>query len=715
MQKLLLRYIARISFTIAALTVLAAALLFLAGRQLNREAASRLENRLHALQEKTGIKILGKEFSTGFSSFRLRSLKIILPKGPSANKNRRLTVGSSDRNPAAGSSDQNPMNLLHQIEPTLKSLLRELQSISTAPENTSLIPRIARWILPKRVVFDIDHIEILAGNETATDWIFHASDFHVRIDRRTPRLNFHARELQLTGFLLESQVSGHVRMWPKTGEIELTASQTPDSRFHGWGFRIRTEIDVKKFHIDLNGAHMPPSLASMLGTLIVPSTDTTFEVSLNLKRLGVEMLAFDATLNFRDLYLRDKNLAASDVGPLHLDGHLAGSFDPGSSELIIDHARVELPAPIDFEPAQRNLAQRSKYDFEVSAGVEPAVIINLRGNGPLPLSVDANRVLTSYFPPKSRRQPPETWSVQALVARTPCQALVDVVPAKLAPVMHQFELTGDFMGVVDLKWRPNHPADFDLKITHDEFTCAVSKEPGGYAAENFNGPVKMERGSRGLPQRDIDLTPQNPAYAPFGGISRNFITTVVAAEDTGFWSHKGVTSHSFLDALRDNLTEGRLTRGGSTITMQLVKNLLLSPERTASRKVQEFFLAWHLGRKISHERILELYANAAEFGPNVFGIGEAADLYFGKKAADLTLKESVFLVNLLPAPVTRVQAFCRRYQPTENFTKLMNDLLLRMHTLKRISVTQLAQARAEKIFFRSDNAAREKLCLKAST
>ncbi len=369
MQKLLFKNIARTRFSIAAVVVLAAALLFLAGRQLNRQAAARLESRLIALEENTGIKILGKEFSTGFSSLRLGSLKIILPKGPSANKNRRFTVGSSDRNPAAGSSDLNPavgssdlspINLLHQIEPTLKSLLRELQSISGGPENTSVISRIARWILPKRIVFDIDHIEILAGNETATDWIFHASDFHVRIDRRTPRLNFHARELQLTGFFPESQVSGHARMWPKTGEIELTASQTPDSRFHGWGFRIRTEIDVKKFHIDLNGAHMPPSLASMLGTLIVPSTDTTFEASLNLKRLGVEMLAFDATLNFRDLYLRDKNLAASDVGPLHLDGHLAGSFDPGSSELIIDHARVELPAPIDFEPAQRNLRGASQ-------------------------------------------------------------------------------------------------------------------------------------------------------------------------------------------------------------------------------------------------------------------------------------------------------------------------------------------------------------------
>ncbi|NBQ54229.1 MAG: hypothetical protein EBU49_11705, partial [Proteobacteria bacterium] len=459
-----------------------------------------------------------------------------------------------------------------------------------------------------------------------------------------------------------------LRLWPKTGAIELTASQTPDEKYHGWGLRIRTGVDTRKVEISINGAHMPPSLASLFGSFILPSTDTTFDSHLELNQLGSEMVSFNASIKFRDLYVHNKAIAPTEIGPLHLDANFNGTFDPASSEMIIDHGRIQLPAPLDFEPAERNMAQRSNFDFEVAGAIEPAIIVNLRANGPLALPQTAQRILTRYFPPSSKRSPPENWSVRAFVARTPCQALVDILPGKLAPVLHDFSLAGDFMGILTVTWPKEIPADFQLQISHDEFTCEVAHEPDLYATKNLNGPLSVLRRSRGMPNRTIDLSTQNPTFAPYRSISRSFITTVVAAEDTGFWNHTGVTSFTFLDALRDNLAVGHLARGGSTITMQLVKNLLLTQERTASRKIQEVFLAWHLGRRLPRERILELYANVVEFGPNIFGIGEAADHYFGKKPADLTFKESVFLVNLLPAPVSRAEAFCRHHQPTENFS-----------------------------------------------
>lgn len=665
-------------------------------RRLNEEAAVRLQKRLAFIEERTGIRMRGDGFQTGFGSLRIKSLKVILPKG----------------NPGKSNSG-NPVEILRQIEPSLKSLVGELRVTGDAPGQT-WIKSAVNWILPKRVVLDIGHIEIIAANENRSEWLVHATDFHVRMDRRTPRLNFHARELHVTGLVPETNVSGHLRLWPRSGDIELAASQAPDAQFNGWGFRARTGLDARKIHLELNATHMPPSISTLaakyLGTNLIPSRDTSFETSLDIMRLGEEMIEFAASLNFRDLFVQDKGIAIHETGPLHLDATMSGKFDPGSSALIVDHARIEVPAPIEFEPAHRAMAQRSSYDFEVSGSVEPAVIVNFTASGPLRLPDTINRLLLRYFPPKSRRTPPASWKVRAFIARTPCQGLLDVLPPRVVPALKGFELGGDFMGIASITWPHGRPGEFRMELTNDEFSCAVTEEPAGYAAANFSGPIKARVGSRGMDKRDLDLSPSNPRFTPYARISGDFIKTVVAAEDTSFWSHGGVARNSFVDAVRDNLNEGRMARGGSTIAMQMVKNLMLGNERTMSRKIQEVFLAWHLGKSLDHRRILEVYANMIELGPDIFGVGEAADFYFGKKPSELNLKESLFLVNLMPSPVERAAAFCRRHEPTGNFTRLMDDLLDRMRSLDIISAAELASARSTKILFRTDEVADRKVC-----
>jgi|GEM_PF-1888486 len=693
----------RFAIVCLGLLILAAIAMRAAVTRLNTEAANRIDARLRLIESKTGIKTRGDDFSAGFGSMRIGSLNIILPvgaRGPDAAREN-------------GKSDAELAEILREVEPALVSLARELRSTGQSAKK-AFLPRVAGWLLPRRIVFDIDHIEILAASEAMSQRMIHADHFHVRIDRRSPRLNFHAREIQITGFPAESNVSGHLRLWPKTGDIELAASQAPDANYNGWAWRIRTGTDARKVHVEFTGAHMPPSFAGLASRLVkarvLPSRDTSFDATVDIQRLGDEMLSFETTLNFRDLYLRDTRIAPDEIGPLHLDTTASGTLDPGSSVLIVDHARVEFPAPIEFEPAQRNMAQRSSYDFEVSGSVEPAVIVNFRATGPLELPRAVHRLLLAHFPPKSRRTPPTSWNVRAFIARTPCQGLLDILPAKVAPLIHQYEMAGDFMGIATLTWPKDRPDAFQLKMTHDEFSCEVSKEPPEYAADNFNAPVKARLGSRGMRKRDLNLSPTNETFAAFGDISRNFVTTVIAAEDTGFWHHKGIAMHGFLDAIRDNLHEGRMARGGSTIAMQTVKNLMLSPERTISRKIQEFFLAWHLGQKLTHERILELYSNMVEFGPDVFGVGEAAEIYFGKKPSGLTLKESVFLVTLLPAPVSRIEAFCRQHEPTPNFTRMMNDLIERMNHLGMINASQAIEAINTKLSFRADEAAMKKIC-----
>jgi len=134
---------------------------------------------------------------------------------------------------------------------------------------------------------------------------------------------------------------------------------------------------------------------------------------------------------------------------------------------------------------------------------------------------------------------------------------------------------------------------------------------------------------------------------------------LTTTEDGTFWTHDGIAFFALKDSLINNLERGRYFRGGSTITMQLVKNLLLTQEKTLSRKVQELFLSWQIDRHLTKQRILELYLNIVEFGPGKYGLGRAAQYYFAKTPAELNLLECAFLASLLPNPRRYHRQFAR--------------------------------------------------------
>ena len=125
---------------------------------------------------------------------------------------------------------------------------------------------------------------------------------------------------------------------------------------------------------------------------------------------------------------------------------------------------------------------------------------------------------------------------------------------------------------------------------------------------------------------------------------------VIAIEDRRFHSHFGVDPLGLARALFENVTSGRLSQGGSTITQQLAKNLFLKPDRTIERKVQEVLLALWLEQKYSKEQILEMYLNRVYFGSGAYGVEAASRRYFGKPASDVTLPEAALLAGLLKAP-----------------------------------------------------------------
>ncbi|MFN8586663.1 MAG: biosynthetic peptidoglycan transglycosylase [Candidatus Eisenbacteria bacterium] len=158
-----------------------------------------------------------------------------------------------------------------------------------------------------------------------------------------------------------------------------------------------------------------------------------------------------------------------------------------------------------------------------------------------------------------------------------------------------------------------------------------------------------------LPKQRIvtrELSPLNPHFRPLERISPYLRDALVTNEDGGFWKHRGFNTEAIGLAIAANLRAGSYRRGAGTITMQLARNLWLGHQRTLSRKAQEVVLAWLLEHQtgIPKERLIEIYLNVIEWGPDLHGADEAARWYFDRDAADLTLDEALFLAIVVPSP-----------------------------------------------------------------
>ena len=176
------------------------------------------------------------------------------------------------------------------------------------------------------------------------------------------------------------------------------------------------------------------------------------------------------------------------------------------------------------------------------------------------------------------------------------------------------------------------------------------------------------------------LGPRNRFWTPISAVPASLKKAVVAAEDANFYSHEGVDYDAIKDAIKADLQKGKFIRGGSTITQQVAKNVFLSREKTITRKIKEILLARRLDKALTKSRILELYLNAVELGPMVYGVGHASRYYFGKNPSGLTVRESAFLASMLPGP--------RVYDPYRKLDRVVrrsDRILRRMFAARMIS------------------------------
>jgi monofunctional glycosyltransferase len=141
-------------------------------------------------------------------------------------------------------------------------------------------------------------------------------------------------------------------------------------------------------------------------------------------------------------------------------------------------------------------------------------------------------------------------------------------------------------------------------------------------------------------------------WVPYGRISDHLKKAILLSEDASFFSHKGVDLDELKEAFKRDLETMSFKRGGSTITMQLAKNLYLNPSKNPLRKIKEIVIAWQLEHALSKTRIFEIYLNVVEWGRDIYGAEAASRHYFAKSAAHLNPLEAATLVALLPSPRT---------------------------------------------------------------
>jgi penicillin-binding protein 1A len=147
-----------------------------------------------------------------------------------------------------------------------------------------------------------------------------------------------------------------------------------------------------------------------------------------------------------------------------------------------------------------------------------------------------------------------------------------------------------------------------------------------------------------------ELGSEKRTVVPYSSIPKLFVQAVVAAEDADYFKHGGVDPMGMARAFITNVLRGRTAQGGSTITQQVIKNLLLTPERSKKRKIQEIILARRLTEKLSKEDILALYLNQIYYGHGRYGCEEAARYYFGKSVKEIDLAEAALLAGLPQSP-----------------------------------------------------------------
>ncbi|HSK00109.1 MAG TPA: transglycosylase domain-containing protein [Kofleriaceae bacterium] len=442
------------------------------------------------------------------------------------------------------------------------------------------------------------------------------------------------------------------------------------------------ELEAAKFQLD----RLAPILAR---SPVVDYANTSVDTKIRLE-LSRDGARFAGDFHLHGLNVGHPMIAEREVHGLDLAGQIDGSFDRAARRLELvrgDFVARDVPFSITGSASTRRTSA-PREDVETTTFV--------RGK---PRKI-----------PTSGPGGIQELKLRLVIPPIECQRVLDAIPKEMAPHMAGYRMRGKFDTDLQLgiDW-----ADLDATVLDGRVgirKCKVTKEPE-------DSPKRLEEEFEHQVEYEADkwlsfvVGEENEDFVPIEEISPHLINSIMSTEDSGFRSHKGFIPSEFRSALVRDLKAAEFTHGASSITMQMVKNVLLFREKTLARKLQELFLTWHVENTLTKDRILEIYFNVIEYGPALYGIGPAAHHYFGKAPRDLTPREAAFFSSILPSPKERYKQYCKgevtRF--TDDKIKFYLGVMLKR---KRLTQAEYDAAMQSQLSFYSEDGETEAECLK---
>ncbi len=480
------------------------------------------------------------------------------------------------------------------------------------------------------------------------------------------------------------------------GEVKLSEvtmkdgilNLTDQNGIRNFDFLFKHKKDTTNTKVDL--AQLASNLINQVLYKIPDNLSVTnFLVSLSTDSSSFKMLTKTAVIENGQLS------STLDINKGAATWHFAGRMHPSDKDIAIklyaDGKKVELPyierkyhLKVNFDTISTRLVKVERGGGETRIygywGVKNMVVNQPKlasGDIVVPdASIDANvfvgenyvsvdsssvirlKKITAHPYIKYTLKPVKIYELKLNTGWVDAQDLFDSFPSGVFDALEGIQVAGKLKYGLNVYLDSSHPDDvqFDSRLGKDEFRIIRF---GKTNLAKLNSPFTYTPYEKGKPMPPRFIGPSNPDFTPLSEISPNLKGAVMTAEDPSFYRNHGFVEESIRKSLATDFKEKKFKRGGSTISMQLVKNTFLSREKTLARKIEEILIVWLIENNdvMTKDRMLEVYFNIIEWGPNIYGIGEASRYYFNRTPGELTVGESIYLASIVPHPKTGLYSF----------------------------------------------------------
>lgn len=395
---------------------------------------------------------------------------------------------------------------------------------------------------------------------------------------------------------------------------------TPKIHFIDHTFNFETEIKTENSIQNwiLKGTANP---RKRNGTIeLSAKNDSVVKIPLLAEKIGLKTQFKKATFEIYKMELEDDDF--------HIEGKTS------TENLLVNHTKIA-PKDVTIQNSSieyHTIIQNRAIVLDSSSTV---IIEKLKINPYLKLVKDKDTTVAAAI----------------TIPKIAAQDFINSLPKGLFTQLEGLKADGSFDYKLHFGYSTSTPNDVLLESKLTNYKLKVTHF-GNANLLKLNGEFTYQPIENGIPQTPFLIGVGNPNYIPLSEISPYLQKCVLTSEDPFFFYHKGFEPDAFKQSILKNIKTKKFTRGASTISMQLVKNIFLTKEKTIARKAEEIILVYILENNtfVSKERMLEIYFNIIEWGPKVYGIQQASQFYFNKSAKDLTLEECLYLASIVPKP-----------------------------------------------------------------